>query len=174
MRALAERPIRTLHDSIKLRNYLEFVLRDARSGRIVRKGKTFNTVTCWGRGWALERLTPSSNANVISWMAFGSNSATAPASNQSTLVSYATIKILGTTGLTTSTNAVCTFTGAVSFASNETFSGSGQIGEFALYNASNTTITGAGAACMFNRLITSTYINFATSNTLAVTITITN
>lgn len=172
MRAVAERPIRTLHDSIKLRNYLEFVLRDARSNKIVKKGKTFNTVTCWGRGWALARLTPASNAQVLSWLAIGSNSATAPASNQSQLVSYATIKAFGTTGLTTSTNAACTFTGAVSFASNETFSGSNQIGEFAVYNSSLTTDN--TNACMFNRLTTSTYINFATSNTLAITITITN
>lgn len=156
-------------DALKMRGYLEFCLRDARTGAVVRRGKQHNTVTCWGRGWALERLTPSSNAQVLSSIAIGSNSATAPASNQSALVSYMTIKNFGTTGLTTATNSACTFTGAVSFASNETWTNSSQIGEFALYNSS---ATGSGA--MFNRVTTGTYINFATSNTLAITITITN
>jgi hypothetical protein len=158
-----------LSDALKMRGYLEFCLRDARSGEVVRRGKHHNTVTCWGRGWALERLTPSSNAQVLSSIAIGSNSATAAASNQSALVSYMTIKNFGTTGLTTATNSACTFTGAISFASNETWSNSSQIGEFAIYNSAST-----GSGAMFNRIITSAYINFATSNTLAVTITITN
>jgi len=158
----------TLNDSLKLRGYLEYVLRDARTGKVVKRGKNHNTVTCWGRGWALERLTPSSNSQVLSAIAIGSNSATAPASNQSALVAYTTIKVFGTTGLTTATNSACTFTGAVSFASNETWSNSSQIGEFGIYNSAN-----SGGA-LFNRLTTSTYINFATSNTLAITITITN
>lgn len=155
-------------DVFKMRGYLEYVLRDARTGEVVKRGKSENTVTCWGRGWALERLTPSSNAQVLSSIAIGSNSGTAPASNQSALVSYATIRAFGTTGLTTATNTACTFTGAVSFASNETWTNSSQIGEFGIYNSSD-----SGGA-LFNRLTTSTYINFATSNTLAVTITITN
>jgi hypothetical protein len=158
-----------LIDALYLRGALEFVLRDARTGAVVRKGKRHNTVTCWGRGWALERLTPASNAQVLSSIAIGSNSATAPASNQSALVSYMTIRTFGTTGLTTATNSACTFTAAASFASNETWSNSSQIGEFALYNSSST-----GSGAMFNRVTTSTYINFASTNTLAVTVTITN
>ena len=161
---------------LKLRGYLEFCLRDARPGphrgRVVSKGKASNTVSCWGRGWALERLTPSSNAQVMSSIAIGSNSATAPASNQSALVSYMTIRAwnAGTT-LTTATNSACTFQGAVSFNSNETWTNSSQIGEFAIYNSAS---TNNAAAAMFNRMTTSTYINFSTSNTLAITITITN
>jgi hypothetical protein len=161
----------TLNDSLKLRGYLEYVVRDARSGKVVKRGKNHNTVSCWGRGWALAKLTPGSNAQVLSSIAIGSNSATAPASNQSALVSYMTIKNFGTTGLTTATNSACTFTGAISFASNETWANSSQIGEFGIYNSA---ATNDAAAAMFNRLTTSTYINFATSNTLAVTITITN
>jgi hypothetical protein len=161
----------TMNDSLKLRGYLEYVLRDARTGKVVKRGKHHNTVSCWGRGWALERLTPSSNAQVLSSIAIGSNSGTAPASNQSALVSYMTIKNFGTTALTTATNSACTFTGAVSFASNETWTNSSQIGEFAIYNSAS---TNNAAAAMFNRLTTSAYINFATSNTLAITITITN
>ena len=156
-------------ESFKLRGYLEYVLRDARTGEVVERGKKKNTVTAWGRGYALARLTPSSNASVLSAIAIGSVS-TAPTSNDSALAGYMTIKVFGTTGLTSATNTACTFTGAISFASNETWTGSTQIGEFAMYNSS----ASGGGAVMFNRLNTATYINFATSNTLAITVTITN
>lgn len=157
-------------DPLKLRGYLEYVLRDARTGEIVSRGKKKNTVSCTGRGWALAKLTGgSSNAGVLTTLAIGSSS-TAPSSNDTQLGGYATIRALGTTALTTATNTACTFTGAASFASNETWTNSSQIGEFALYNSSAT----GGGGTMFNRVNTATYINFATSNTLAVTITITN
>lgn len=159
-----------MQDQFKLRGYLEFVLRDARSGRIVSRGKKQNTVTAWGRGWALARLTPASDAQVLSAIAIGSSS-TGPTSNDTKLVGFATIVNIGTTGLTSATNSACTYTAAVSFASNQTFTGSNQIGEFALYNSSSTT---NAAAAMFNRLNTTAFINFATSNTLSITITITN
>jgi len=162
---------KSLGDALKMRGYLEYVLRDARTGRIVKRGKHHNTVSCWGRGWALERLTPASNALVMSWIAIGSNSSTAPASNQSAMGGYMTIKVMGTTGLSSATNTTCKFVGSVSFASNETWSGSSQIGEFAIYNAQS---TNSGAAAMFNRVVTATYINFATSNTFAIGITIEN
>lgn len=158
-----------MNDAFKLRGYLEYVLRDANTGEVVKRGKKENTVTAWGRGYALARLTPASNASVLSAIAIGSVS-TGPTSNDSQLAGYMTIKAFGTTGLTSATNTACTFTGAASFASNETFTGSSQIGEFALYNSGAT----GGGAVMFNRLNTATYINFATSNTLAITITITN
>lgn len=158
-----------LNDSFRLRGYLEYVLRDAVTGEIVRRGKKENTVTAFGRGYALARLTPASNASILSAIAIGTSS-TAPSSNDSQLAGYTTIKVIGTTGLTTATNAAGTYTAAVSFASNETFSGSNSIGEFALYNSGAT----GGGAVMFNRLNTNPVINFATSNTLAITISITN
>lgn len=154
-------------DAFKLRGYLEYVLRNAQTGEVVRRGKGPNTVAAGGRGWALARLTPDSNAQILSSIAIGSVSA-APTSNDTALAGYLTIINFGTTGLTSATNSACTFTGAASFASDETFSGSDQIGEFALYNSA------ASDGTMFNRLNTTTYINFATSNTLALTITITN
>jgi len=154
-------------DAFKLRGYLEWVLRDAVTGKVVKRGRKQNTVTAGGRGWALARITPGSNAQVLSAIAIGSVSA-APTSNDSALAGYMTIIAFGTTGLTSATNTACTFTGAASFASNETWSGSSQIGEFGLYNSA-----GSGGV-LFNRLNTTTYINFATSNTLAITVTITN
>jgi len=156
-------------DHLKLRGYLEYVLRDARTGKIVRRGKTRNTVTAGGRGWAMARLTPGSDAQVLSSIAIGSISSTAPSSNQTALGGYMTIANFGTTGLTSATNTACTFYGAVSFNTNETWSGSSQIGEFAIYNSSAT-----GSGTMFNRVVTASYLNFATSNTLSVSISITN
>jgi len=156
-------------DHIKFRGYLEFVLKDARTGKIVAKGKKHNTVTAGGRGWAMARLTPGSNAQVLSAIAIGSISSTAPSSTQTALGGYMTVRNFGTTGLTSATNTACTFYGAVSFNTNETFAGSSQIGEFAIYNSAST-----GSGTMFNRVVTASYINFATSNTLAVSISITN
>ena len=135
---MKRQPQPQMQDHLKLRGYLEFVLRDARTGKIVKRGKKHNTVTCWGRGWALQRLTPASNAQVLSAIAIGSVSAVAPASNQSALQGYMAIRNFGTTGLTTATNTACTFMGAVSFNTNETFTGSSQIGEFAIYNSAST------------------------------------
>lgn len=155
------------HDHFKLRGYLEYILRDAATGEVIRRGGKKNTVTASGRGWALERLISASNVQILSAIAIGSSS-TAPTSNDSNLPGYATIRNFGTQGLTTATNTACTFTGAVSFASNETWTNSSQIYEFGIYNSA----TSAGR--LFNRLTTGTPINFATSNTLAITITITN
>lgn len=155
-------------DSLKLRGYLEYVLRDATTGEIVERGGKHNTVSAVGRSWALQRLTPASNAQVMSAIAIGSVS-TGPTSNDSAMGGYMTIRNFGTTAITTATNSACTFTGAVSFASNETWTGSSQIGEFAIYNSS-----GTSGATMFNHLNTTSYINFATSNTLSITVTITN
>lgn len=154
---------------IKFRGYLEYVLKDARTGKVLKRGKTHNTVTAGGRGWAMARLTPASDAQVMSSIAIGSVSATAPATNQTALAGYMTIRNFGTTGLTSATNTACTFMGAVSFNTNETWAGSSQIGEFAIYNSAST-----GSGTMFNRVTTNSYINFATSNTLSVSISITN
>lgn len=162
------RKSKVLHDPFKMRGYLEFVLRDARTGEIVNRGKKSNTVTCAGRGWALDKLRNAADTSILTALAIGSVSTT-PASNTSALAGYQTIRALGTTATTTATNSACTYTGAVSFASNETWTDSSRIGEFALYNSAST-----NSGTMFNRLNTATYINFATSNTLAITVTITN
>src|SRR4030095_1487342 len=159
---------RTQVDHFKLRGYLEYVVRDAKTGEVVQRGKKKNTVTAGGRGWALARIMSGSNAQILSSIAIGSVS-TAPTSNDSNLAGYDTIANAGTQGLTTATNTACTYTMAVSFASNQTWTNSTRIGEFALYNSSAT----AGAT-MFNRLNTTTYINFATRNTFAITVKITN
>mgnify|MGYP001463878616 FL=1 len=158
-----------LTDSLLMRGHIEYILRDARNGRIVRKGKGHNVVTFMGRGWALAQINSVSSvaAPIMLSLAVGTSTA-ATATSQTNLGSYVTIRNAGTEGFTSSTSAAPTYTMAVSWASNESL---GSIGEFALYNR---TATNAASAIMFNRVTTATQINFQSTNTLAVTITITN
>ena len=158
-----------LTDDLRMRGHLEYILRDARTGRIVRRGEKDNVVTFAGRGWALAQLNSVSSvaANLMLALAVGSSTA-AVATSQTALSSYLTIRNAGTEGFTSSTSAAPTYTMAVSWASNESL---GSVGEFALYNR---TATNAASAIMFNRVTTATQINFQSTNTLAVTITITN
>lgn len=162
-----------LQDNVlRLRGFLEYCLRDARSGRIVRRGKGENVVVFTGRNFALKQLVSGQvqSAQVLQWLALGTSSG-ATNSSQSNLAGYFSIKggTDATTGITaTATDAACTFTLAVSWNSTQTHASSSAIAEFALYNSS-----GTNGATMFNRLTTAA-INFSSTNTLAVTITITN
>ena len=169
-RSKAKAPV--LYDTFKMRGYLEYVLRDAVTGEIVQKGKKHNVVTANGRGNALAKMTTTSNATsqCLSAIAIGSTT-TAPTSNDGALGAWATARTfnVGTT-LTTATNTPCTFQAAASWASNETWTNSSQIGEFALILGT----TSSAGAYLFNHITTGSFINFATSNTLAVTISITN
>ena len=161
---------RKKNDHLKMRGWVEYALSDARTGRVIKRGRHHNVVTFGGRGWALARLGAGSNANTLVAMALGSATAAA-ATSQTALQSYGTIRTFnaGTT-LSTSTSAAASWSGAVSFASNETWGGNpATIGEFALYNAA---VSSDGV--MFNRIASTATFGFATTNTLAVTITITN
>jgi hypothetical protein len=164
---LRERPLR-------LRGFLEYELRNARTNEVVRRGKTKNVVTAIGRGYALKQIIAGAQtANLIQWMMLGTD-ASATASNSTALGGYFSIinSTRATTATTTATNSACTFTLAASWNSTETHASSTNpgISEFALLNSS---ATGASMT-MFNRVTTSAAIVFTTSNTLAVTITITN
>ena len=152
-----------------MRGWLEYVLRDARTGEIIHKGKKHNVVTAVGRGYALARIVGSTPSNVLTAIGLGSVS-TGAASNDTALGGYDTcVTFNNGTTLTTSTNAPCTFSASVSFASNSTWTNSTRIGEFALFN--NTTNS---SNTVFNHVTTGTYIDFRSTNTLAVTLTITN
>jgi len=157
------------YDTFKLRGQLEYVLRDSRTGVIVERGKHHNVVTATGRGFALGRLVSASNTSLLTAIAVGSTT-TAPTSNDTALGAWATARTfnVGTT-LTSATNTACTFAAAASWASNETWTNSSQIGEFALIWG-----TTSNAFTLFNKITTGSFINFGTSNTLAVTISITN
>lgn len=156
---------------LRLRGWLEYQLRDARSGEIVRKGRSKNVVTYIGRSFALKAIA-SATQPLIQWMMLGTDAAATNAT-QTALGSFFSIinSTRATTGMTTSAAAAnITFTLAASWNSNETHANSTAINEFALLNSSTT----SGTMTMFNRVTTSSPINFQSTNTLAVTITITN
>ena len=171
MRAQTARKIR--ERPLRLRGFLEYQLRDARTGELVRKGKSKNVVTAVGRGWALKQIiaAPGAATQILSWMMLGTDAA-ATASNSSQLGAYFSVinSTRATTASTTATNSACTFSLAASWNSNETHASSTSISEFALLNSSTT----SGTMTMFNRVTTGTPINFQNTNTLSVTITITN
>lgn len=155
----------TFSDCIHLRGALEFELRDARTGEVIRRGKTKNVVTFGGRGWVIDRIV-SSDAQVISALALGT-SAGATNSSQTALAGYFSIKTVSL-AKTTATDAVPYFQATVSWDSNATHDSSSSISEFALYNSADTN------GRMFNRVLTGTPINFGSTNTLAVTLTVSN
>lgn len=157
------------YDAIRLRGWLEYQLRDARTGEIISKGKKHNVVTAAGRGFALARIVGTTPTNVLTAIALGSVS-TGAASNDSAMAGYDTcVTFNNGTTLTTSTNAPCTFSASVSFASNSTWTNGSRIGEFAFFN--NTTNS---SNTLFNHVTTASYIDFRSTNTLAITMTITN
>ena len=158
-------------DSIKLRGYLEYCLRDARTGKVVSKGKTRNTVTAIGRGWVMARILSAatgSSSKQFAAIAVGQSSGNAPTSNDVALQAYTTIKSIMSESITSATNSAVTYKAVATWDSNESI---GQIAEFALWN--HTTTGATNVATMFNRVTTSAF-TFSNTNTLAVTITITN
>ena len=152
-----------LGDIILLRGAIEFQLASAKTGEVIQSGRIENTVASNGRKWILNRIA-SSDANTIDRIYLGTGT-TAPASTQTALVASATSRSAGTisTAGTSADPPYCTF--AASWASNETFTSSNSISEFGLFGAN---------ATMIGRVTTATPINFATSNTLAITYTLSN
>lgn len=167
MKAATRRKAPSFADAIRLRGCLEFELKDSRTGEVIRKGKAKNVVTYDGRSWVIDRIV-STDAQVISALAMGTD-ASATASNQTNLAGYFSIRTVSL-AKTTNTNAVPYFQATVSWNSNETHASSSSISEFALYQSG---ATGAGGR-MFNRVTTATPINFGSTNTLAVTLTVSN
>jgi len=155
-------------DEIRLRGSLEYVLRNANTGEVVQSGKTDNAVVFRGRSWVLQRIGTNTDSAYIQAIAFGSSS-NVNDSSQTQMSAYANIRTVGTTAITTSSNSTPSFSWAVSFTNTETWSGSQQIREFALYNAAAT-----GSGTMLARAITAADINFSSTNTLAVTYTVSN
>lgn len=167
MRKSQRRAKGQVYDGIMLRGCLEYALRNAFTGEVVKTGRTTNAVVFKGRSWVLARLVNGSNNQFVSAMAFGSSSGNND-SSQVGLQAYANIKTIGTTAITTSNNSTPSMSFSVSFTNTETWSGSNQIREFGLYNSADSNGT------LLARAITNADINFGTSNTLAVTYTISN
>lgn len=152
-------------DYIKLRGCLEIALLDAKSMDVVDKRKIDNTVVTSGRSYVLSRLVSGvAQTDVINAIAVGT-STTAPATSDVLLVSEAlriSIASFATAGLTNnppSWQAQCTF---LTNQANTT------LGEAGLFNS-----TGAGVQTMLSHVTFST-IAKTTSNTLAISYTISN
>lgn len=156
----------TFEDVIKLRGQLEYELRDARSGEIIQKGKSPNVVTFWGRSYVIDRIVSNVETDLIKRIALGTD-ATATNATQTVLAGYFSIASI-TLAKTTANNAAPYFRATVSWASDGTHASSSSISEFALYNSTDT------GGVMFNRVTTGTPINFGSTNTLAVTLTVSN
>ena len=155
-------------DVIRLRGCLELALHDAKTGERLKYLKQDNLVVTAGRRWVLEKINATNNqTNAINAIAVGT-STTAPASNDTKLGSEITATVgrltcgFDTSNLTSGTPnwmATCTFA---------TDQATGTLGEVGLFNTSAAT-----AGTLFSHVTFSTFSK-ATSNTLAVSYTISN
>ena len=147
-------------DMILLRGALEYALKDARTGRIVQQGRRENTVVTVGRAWILNRIGSDDSHN-IDRLYLGTGT-TAPDTSQTALANSFSSKAAGTISDAGTTANPPYYTFAASWASSDTHDSSSAINEFGLFASST----------MVGRVTTSSTINFGTSNTLAVTYTL--
>src|SRR5208283_2691301 len=152
-------------DYIKLRGCLEIALLDAESKEVLQSRKVDNTVVTSGRSYVLSRLVSgAAQTDVINAIAVGT-APTAPTTSDTGLTSESlriSIASFATAGLTNnppSWQAQCTF---LTNQANTT------LGEAGLFNS-----TGSAVQTMLSHVTFST-INKTTSNTLAISYTISN
>jgi len=152
-----------MQDTIKLRGCLEIALMNAK-GEVVDYRKQENTIVTAGRRWVLQQIASSdmATAQSISYLGVGTGTA-APATSDTALASEVTRKAIGTFSTANLTSNPPSWQAQVSFATNE---GNSTLGEMALFNSSaNGTVLGRA---------TFSTINKTTSNTLAVSYTVSN
>lgn len=154
-------------DTIHLRGCIEMQLHNAFNGEPVGDRMRMNTVVTAGRRWVLEKIGSFSNqTNSINAIAVGT-STTAPATSDTTLGSEITASVgrltIGTFTTTNLTSNPPSWRAEVSFATDQA---TGTLGEAGLFNTSSAT-----AGTMLSHVTFST-INKSTSNTLAVSYTI--
>lgn len=151
-------------DQIKLRGCLRLALRNAWTGMIVEERIIDNTVVTSGRRWVLEAIQSANaaSAQVLQQIAVGT-STTAPATSQTALVAENTRKAVGTWANAELTSNPPSWQAQVSFATDEANT---TLGELGLFNSS------AGGT-MLDR-ITYASIDKTTSNTLSISLTISN
>ncbi len=152
-------------DVIKFRGCIELALHNAETNEVLEKRKIDNVVVTSGRSYVLSRLVSASpQTDTINAIAVGT-STTAPATGDTGLVSEAlriSISSFATSGLTAnppSWQAQCTF------ATNQANT---TLGEAGLFNS-----TAAAVQTMLSHVTYAT-INKTTSNTLAISYTISN
>ncbi|HSE25709.1 MAG TPA: hypothetical protein VLB68_28850 [Pyrinomonadaceae bacterium] len=156
-------------DEIHLRGCIELQLLNGFTGEPVGERIKHNTVVTAGRRWVLEKIGSFSNqTNSINAIAVGT-STTAPATGDVALGSEITASVgrltIGTFTTTNLTSNPPSWEASVLFATNQA---TGTLGEAALFNTSAAT-----AGTMLSRVTFST-IDKSTSNTLAISYTISN
>jgi hypothetical protein len=130
----------------------------------IMRRKAFNTVVTTGRAWVLKKLMSASDANVLGYIGIGSSTA-GPLTSNTDLSSVVTRGAIGTWDLTgTTATAAPYYVAQVNF---DTATGNAAvIGEAGLFNSSS-------GGTMLSRVTFST-IAKTTSNTLAISYTISN
>jgi len=150
-------------EQIFLRGCLKLALKNVWTGEIVEQ-RVLNTVVTSGRRWVLEAIQSANAASapVMQQIAVGT-STTAPATSQTALVAENTRKAVGTWDNAELTSNPPSWQAQVSFATNEANT---TLGEVALLNSSS-------GGTMLNRVTYAT-IDKTTSNTLSISLTISN
>lgn len=154
-----------LQDCIKFRGCIELELRNAKTQEVVAKRKIDNVVVTSGRSYVLSRLVSASpQTDTINAIAVGT-STTAPATGDTLLGSEAlriSISSFATAGLT---NNPPSWQAQATFATNQANT---TLGEAGLFNS-----TVSNVQTMLSHVTYAT-INKTTSNTLAISYTISN
>lgn len=153
-----------LSDKMILRGCLAIYVLNAWNGKIVDKRIVNNTVVTAGRRWVLESIQSGNGATsqTIQQLAVGT-STTAPATGDTALGTENTRKAVGTYDNTNLTSNPPSWQSQTSFATNEANTTLGEVG---LFNSSS-------GGTMLNRVTFAT-INKTTSNTLSISLTISN
>lgn len=158
-------------DQIFLRGCLRIALKNAWTGKIVQErtinvfGQPIsNTVVTSGRRWVLEAIQSANaaSAQTLQQIAVGTSTA-APATGDTALASENTRKAVGTWDNAELTSNPPSWQAQISFATNEANT---TLGETGLFNSSS-------GGTMLNRVTFAT-IDKTTSNTLAISLTISN
>lgn len=151
-------------DCIVMRGAIEIALKNAFTGEVIGHVTRHNTVVTTGRRFALQQLASSEiqTAQSISQIAVGSGTA-APSTANTSLASEVTRKSIGTFTTTGLTANPPSWRAEANLATNE---GNAALAEIGLFNSSS------GGTMLARATFTS--FNKTTSNTVAISYTISN
>ena len=148
-------------DCIRMKGFIEAELRNGFTGEVIRRER-HNVIVTAGRRWVLQQICSSimQTGESVSHLAVGTGTV-APATSDEALGSETLRKAIGTFTTTNITSNPPSWLAAVSFATNEANTTLSEVG---LFNSSaNGTMLGRA---------TFTTLNKSTSNTLAISYTI--
>ncbi len=91
-------------EPIGVRGFFEWILKDAESGKVVRRGVAKNVVVNSGKNIILQRLAIDTTPPAVGWMDMGTNN-TAPADTQTDLIVRSGISKVAGTVFTSATNS---------------------------------------------------------------------